>query len=244
MFRNLIKYEWLRYKALRSSWIWVVAIMLFMALIGYAQVSSGTNYEINVIYGRSINILGVLIGLFSIVFTAIEYRHNTIRGLLVATNKRNKVFGAKLLYLWFLSAVFLVVAMVVIALVASATAAIKGSTLSFSNFSTLWFWRDIGRDLLYCWLFASLGFSLSKIFRDTVVPIVTFLITPLFIENILTGLTKDAHWTSYLPFRASDTMFNTTNKTEFLKYGGAFLAYCLVLLSLAYYWFNKKDITK
>lgn len=243
MLSSLLKYEWLRYKSLRSSWIWLVAIMLFMALIGYAQVSEGSNYQFNVIFVHAVNILGLLTGIFAIVFTAIEYRHNTIRGLLVATNKRGTVFIAKLLYLWLLGLIYLVVAAIVVGGVASLTAHIKHGVMGYSSFSELWFWRDMGRYLLYCWLFIGLGFALAKVFRDTVVPIVAYLVTPLFIENILTALTKDALWTSYLPFRASDTMLTTTSKTEFIKYGGVFLGYCLVSIGLAYYWFTKKDIT-
>lgn len=244
MFLRMLKYELLRFKSIRSSWIWCIVILLLAGLVGFGTgwQSHPTTYDIGLLLKDIVTLPIFLLAIFCVVFTGMEYRHNTIRGLLVASNRRSLIFFTKWLYFLLVALIMFGLIMAVYLTVLTVTASFKDVTIYWSATSSAWFWRDVGRSILAIWLLSSIGYALAHIFRDYIVPIVSMLIVPLFLENILMGLTHDAHWTSFTPFRSLEMATTSQVQHDVVTHGTAVLVYTLIFTVLAYWRFTRRDM--
>lgn len=197
---GLLRYEWIRFSTIRSTWIMIGLAILAAAiptfLIGLlasniAQMASGGPNGPGVPGGPDVNYTTLLsLGLtFATIFLAVigaqaigqEYRHGLIRMLLSSFPRRSQTLSVKL-------------AFIAVVTVISAIVVILFSYLAFwlsvrgkSSVNLVWGSNDTVitfRSVLYVLCFVLIAFALSLITRNLPIGIVVPIVLAMFVEPI------------------------------------------------------------
>lgn len=262
--RNALRYEWMRLRTLRSTW-WLTGLSLLVAgLLGlpalglkgsptvqdYGDVVTGGG-------GGAVFLVSILLSMIGIFAIGHEYRYGTIRPTLSALPRRSNVLAAKVVVV----AVYVfVVALVGLLLRYAVAVAILGHRLTrLGLFPTPMARVWIG-SLVYTVIFALVGFALSGLFRNIPAAIVTVILMPLLVENIVRGLLglhvfhSIRGFAKALPFSSGMQIFryqpvgtNGNSGAGFLAVPSpvdgllVFLAFLAIVLGLSWFLFEKRD---
>ena len=261
-----LRYEWVRIRTLRSTW-WILGLSVLIpaglaALLAAnidAQDFSGFGDVVTAVVLTQGAVLGFplliayltsLVGVFAF---GHEYRHGMIRATLTAVPRRTPVLLAKV-----------VVTAVVVALVAFASllaalllgVAFGGDLVDVRAAVT---WQVIGGVVGYCTMFALAGLALAAIFRNQIAALVTVLLAPSVVEQVISAvltipdaLNSVEFLTRYLPFEAGSQLYKPSdvlNVGDFfgpppltpLTGGVVMLIFTVVLLAVAFALFAERD---
>jgi ABC-2 type transport system permease protein len=262
--RGALRYEWVRLRTLRSTW-WLTGLSLLISgLLGLGALGmKGTlkvqNYG-DVLTGGgggAIFLISILLSLIGIFAIGHEYRYGTIRPTLSALPRRSNVLAAKLLVVT--GYVFVVALVCLVLRYAIAVVILGHRLLRLGLFPTpiarVW----IG-SIVYTVIFVLVGFALSGLFRNIPAAIVTVILLPLLVENILRGLLglhvfhSIRGFAKALPFSSGMQIFryepvgtNGNSGAGFLAVPSpvdgllVFLAFLAIVLGLSWVLFEKRD---
>jgi ABC-2 type transport system permease protein len=262
--KNALRYEWMRLRTLRSTW-WLTGLSLLVAgLLGlgalglkgpvhvqdYGDILTGGG-------GGAILLVSILLSIIGVFAIGHEYRYGTIRPTLSALPRRSDVLAAKVIVV---TAYVFVVALICVVLRYLIAVLILGHRLLDlglfpSPMARVW----IG-SIVYTVIFTLVGLALAGLFRNIPAAIVTVIVLPLIVENILRGL-LGLHvfhairgFAKVLPFFAG---------SQILRYGAPgtngnstgtghatpspvdglliFIAFLVIVLGLSWVLFEKRD---
>ncbi len=149
------------------------------------------------ISSNSIIFAGLILAFAGLLLVGNEYRYNTIMYSLTGSNKRYKVLFAKVIA----ASVFALVLSLIVTFFAPfctiAGAWLQGTHVGPQQFDC---WAILWRCLFCGWGYAMYALILVAIMRNQIGAIVTFLLTPLIAEGILSLWLKNN--TKYLPFNS------------------------------------------
>jgi ABC-type transport system involved in multi-copper enzyme maturation permease subunit len=261
-----LRYEWARITTLRSTW-WILGLSVLVPtglagllaatlnlddFSGYEDVVTAVVLTQGAVVGFPL-LLAYLTGLIGVFAFGHEYRHGMIRATLTAVPRRGAVLAAKV----FVTAV----AVALGSLVSALTALLIGSVLSggLVDVDAGGTWRVIGGMVAYCTLFALTGLALAAIFRNQVAALVTVLLAPSVLEQVVgavltipEALNSVEFLTRYLPFDAGSQLYKPANvfnvgdffgpkPLEPLTGGLVMLIFTTVLLAVAFVLFAERD---
>jgi ABC-2 type transport system permease protein len=188
---------------------------------------------------HAIVFVGILLAFVGLLVLGHEYRYNTIMYTLTSSNRRLKSLVAKVLVI----SVF-ALAMSLLITFFSPLCTIIGARLHGMSLGpqTYDYWSVIWRCLFVGWGYAMYAFILIAIMRNQVGAIVSFLLVPLFGENILSLLLKNN--ATYLPFTSLQSIGNpalTESATTPGRQALIVLAYVSVGLLVSTVLFVRRD---
>lgn len=257
---DALRYEWVRLKTLRSTW-WLTGLALVAtAVLALTALGLHEGPLNNEDYGSVITQPGLF---FSSIFLSLigtfamghEYRYGTIRPTLSAVPRRSYLMAAKVLVVMAWVALITVVCEIINYVI---SAIILGSRLTDLGFAP----GPIGRVWLgivgYITVNALIGLSLAALTRSMPAAIVSLLVFPLIVENLLRALLSLHFLKSVrgilkvLPFSAGQQIFNLSSTPDRAPDGfkevpgpwaGAFIfiAFMCILLAIAWTMFERRD---
>ena len=257
---DALSYEWLRLRTLRSTW-WLSGLALaatgLLALTALGQHDKPLTIEDygNVITQPGLFFSSIFLSLIATFAMGHEYRYGTIRPTLCAVPRRSHLMAAKLIVVggWVAgSAILLEAVNYLISWI------ILGSRLTDQGFAP----GPIGRVWLgivgYITVNALVGFALATLTRSMPAAIVTLLVFPLIVENLLRALLSLDFLKSVrgiakvLPFSAGQQIFSVSPVRDRAPDGfrevpgpwaGAFIfiAFMSILLAIAWTLFERRD---
>jgi ABC-2 type transport system permease protein len=261
--KNALRYEWMRLRTLRSTW-WLTGLSLLVGgLLGlgalgpkgplsvqdYGDVLTGGG-------GAAILLVSILLSMIGVFAIGHEYRYGTIRPTLSALPRRSNVLAAKVIVV---AAYVLAVALICVVLRYLVAVLIVGHRLLDvglfpSSMARVW----IGA-IVYPVIFTLVGLALAGLFRNIPAAIVTVIVLPLIVENILRGL-LGLHvfhairgFAKVLPFFAGSQIlrYGPPGSSGNNASGGAapspidglliFIAFLVIVLGLSWVLFEKRD---
>jgi ABC-2 type transport system permease protein len=261
--KGALRYEWMRLRTLRSTW-WLtglsvlIAGLLGLAALGKKGTLSVQDYgDIVTGGGGAVFLVAILLSLIGIFAIGHEYRYGTIRPTLSALPRRSNVLAAKLLVV---TGYVLVVALVCLVLRYAIAVVILGHRLlRLGLFPTPMARVWIG-SIVYTVIFVLVGFALALLFRNIPAAIVTVILLPLLVENILRGLLglhvfhSIRGFAKALPFSSGMQIFryepvgsNGNTGAGFLAVPSpvdgllVFMAFLAIVLGLSWFLFEKRD---
>jgi ABC-type transport system involved in multi-copper enzyme maturation permease subunit len=261
--KGALRYEWMRLRTLRSTW-WLTGLSLLIAgllalpALGLKGSLTVTDYGDIVTGGGGgavflVSILLSMIGIFAI---GHEYRYGTIRPTLSALPRRSIVMAAKALVV---AGYVFVIALLSLVLRYAIDVVILGHRLlRLGLFPTPMARVWIG-SIVYTVIFALVGFALAGLFRNIPAAIVTVILLPLLVENIIRGLLglhvfhSIRGFAKALPFSSGAEIFryqpvDTGNSGAGFQAVPSpvdgllvFLAFLAIVLGLSWFLFEKRD---
>ena len=262
-----LAYEWRRLTTLRSTW-WLIiigsvvtlglALLIGLAIASGGDVSEGNDFVLGAIatQGAAIGVTPLLVAyvmaLMGVFCFGHEYRHGMIRATLTAVPSRVAIFSAK------------TVITGLAAFVVGGVTTLIGVFVALGLVSELHADADVIRELvlgtaIYTGLFALVGLALAAMFRNQVAALITVLLTPLVLENVVRAILivppafdDIEHLARYLPFDAGGQLYvqlSLNQALEFLGYdplgpvggGLVFAGFTAVLLAGACALFVSRD---
>lgn len=199
-----LKAEYRKLYTIRSTYIISGLSIVFLAAISFwfvgykADPTSALNA--NIVSREllsNISFLAIFAAIVSILSITHEYRYNTIMYTLTASNSRSKVLLSK-----FIATISFSVLYIAVGLAVAVGALLFGMQLADINLIKQYVdWGDLLWRLgFYAIGFASMGLLFGFLFRNVVGAVVTILLMPATIEQLLSLALKDN--AVYLPFRA------------------------------------------
>jgi ABC-2 type transport system permease protein len=262
--RGALRYEWMRLRTLRSTW-WLTGLALLIAgLLGLSALGLKGNLAVSDYGdiltgggGGAVFLVSILLSMIGIFAIGHEYRYGTIRPTLSALPRRSTVLAAKVLVV---TGYVLVVALLCLVLRYAVAVVILGHRLLRLGLFPTPMARVWVGSIVYTVIFALVGFALAGLFRNIPAAIVTVILLPLLVENILRGLLGLHVFRSIrglakaLPFSSGAQIFryqpvgtngNTGAGFEALPspVDGllVFLAFLAIVLGLSWVLFEKRD---
>lgn len=261
-----LRYELVRIRTLRSTW-WIAGMSVLIPAVlagllaasldaddmeGFETVRTAAVLTQGAVLGFPLLVayLSSLLGVFAF---GHEYRHGMVRATLTAVPRRAPVLLAKVM----VTALFVAVLSLLSILVTLLVAVIFGGDLIDASNSVTW--QVVGGVVGYCTLFALIGLAFAAIFRNQIAALVTVLLVPTVLEQILTvvltlpdALNSAEFLTRYLPFDAGSQLFKPSDvlnvgdvfgatPLEPLAGGLVMLIFTTLLLALAYVLFSERD---
>jgi ABC-2 type transport system permease protein len=189
---DALRYEWVRLRTLRSTW-WLTGLTLAIgALLGLPAL--GLKGQLTVVDygdlltgggGLTIFLESILLSMIGIFAIGHEYRYGTIRPTLSALPRRSSLLAAKVIVI---ALYIFVVALVTTVVRYGVAVLILGHRLTDLGL----FPTPMGRVwigvLLYTVIYTLVGLALAGLFRNIPAAIVTVIVMPLVVENIIRGL--------------------------------------------------------
>ena len=261
-----LRYEWARIRSLRSTW-WISGMSVLIPAVlagllaaslsaadfeGFDTVVTGVVLTQGAVFGFPL-LLAYLTSLLGVFAFGHEYRHGMVRATLTAVPRRAPVLLAKVVVI----TVFVAVLSLISILVCLLVALVFGGDLIDSQVSVTG--QIIGGVVAYSTLFALIGLALAAIFRNQIAALVTVLLVPTVVEQILSvvfvlpdALNSAEFITRYLPFDAGSQMYKPRDvlivndvfgptPLEPLGGGLVMLIFTVLLLALAYVLFSERD---
>jgi len=255
-----LRYELVRVRTVRSTWIGLAAAFVIALLLGYLIASPGDFYDENgILVGTSVDWLGAFT--FPLSATAIaaavlasqaigqEYRLGIVRLTLSAFPRRGRVLTAKVLVVLLLSA-----AVTAISLLGSYLAVVLRGYPSAPDTAPAPDSTYVVRAFVFMALFALSAFALAGITRQTAVGVAVPIIAGYIIEPILgVVLTDRADWlVRILPWSNATRWAELPPDPSLVEPGslqlatgwgalGIFAVWVLVLLALETWSFLRRD---
>jgi ABC-2 type transport system permease protein len=214
---DALRYEWVRLRTLRSTW-WLIGLALVPALLLelhalaiHGSVSLIDYGDIMTAGGLGAFLVVILLAMIGVFAIGHEYRYGTIRPTLTALPQRSTVMTAKVLVV--LAVVVVVTLLCEIGQYLVALSILGHRLLDLGLFPgpMARVWIGIA---VYNGIFALVGLALAGLFRNIPAAIVTIILFPLVIENVIRGLLTISALHSIrglgkvLPFSAGQQIFS------------------------------------
>ncbi|GAB3112647.1 ABC transporter permease [Janibacter alkaliphilus] len=215
-----VRSELLKFFTTRLWWGMAIAVVLvgaaFAALNGFFLTSSSaeemmggpmdpTDLAINV-YTGGLGVGYVLLLTIGVMQVGSEYRHKTITSTFLATPRRVKVMGSKVLALLVLGVVYGLLAIVSSVFVGGAILGIQGAEL----FPSADVWRTLALGMLVLGLWALIGLGVGILIPNQVAALVLAISIAWIVEpiiGVLLGITEwGAEIAQYLPSAATSAV--------------------------------------
>jgi ABC-type transport system involved in multi-copper enzyme maturation permease subunit len=246
---HLVRAELLKVRTTRGWWVYLGLIVLLVGLGVAADIGSSDDlqrsdveYQRGLIEGGGFALLLALILAITVVTT--EFRHGTITPTLLDTPRRESVIAAKALAMILVSIGFVLLALAVMAIVASVWLAAVGAENHLADDKVL---EAAGKLVLAAPIWALVGIAIGALVQSQVAALVGTLIWLFIAEMILAAvleLLDVGGLSDYLPFRALDAADGTN--TDLLPYWtavGVSLAWAAVLGAAGTERLRRRDIT-
>lgn len=189
---GLLRYEWLRFATIRSSWVMLGLPIIVAAavgwLFGHFSDSMGRGTGVTVDFGVLISVSPVMT-LAAVFLTVIaaqsigqEYRHGVIRVTLTQFPHRNRVLVAKLLLVIVLVAVMAAIVIGVLWGAAAIGIAPSGGSIRYTSSTD---GPLIVRALLYVVIFTIIAFAITLLTRVMQLGIILPIVLALLVEPII-----------------------------------------------------------
>jgi ABC-2 type transport system permease protein len=261
--KNALRYEWMRLRTLRSTW-WLTGLSLLLAgllglhALGLKGPLSVVDYgDIVTAGGGGVILVSILLSMIGVFAIGHEYRYGTIRPTLTALPRRSTLLAAKVIvvmvYVFVVALVSIVLRYVIAVLILGHRLLDLG--LFPSPMARVW----IG-SIVYTVIFALVAFALAGLFRNIPAAIVTVILLPVLVENIIRGLLSIHAFHSIrgfakvLPFSAGFQIFRYQPVGSDGNTGAGFLAvpspvdgllifiaFLAIVLGLSWLLFEKRD---
>lgn len=261
-----LRYEWVRIATLRSTW-WIVALSVLVPaglaalLAANVDIADFSGYEdvVTAVVLTQAAVLGFpllvayLTSLLGVFAFGHEYRHGMVRATLTAVPRRGPVLVAKVV----VTALLVAVVSLVSTLVALLLGIALGGELIDAGATVTW--QVIGGVVGYCTMFALVGLALAAIFRNQIAALVTVLLAPTVLEQVITAVLTipDAldpveFLVRYLPFDAGSQLYKPGDVLNVADLFGpspldpvpgglVMVAFTAILLAVAYVLFTERD---
>jgi ABC-2 type transport system permease protein len=257
---DALRYEWVRLRTLRSTW-WLTGLavvatgVLALTALGMHEGPLTTEDYGNVITQPGLFFSSIFLSLIGTFSMGHEYRYGTIRPTLGAVPGRSHLMAAKVAIVLGWVALWAIVCEALNYLI---SALILGSRLTDLGFAP----GPIGRVWVgivgYITVTALIGLALATLTRSMPAAIVTLLVFPLIVENLLRALLSLHFLRSIrgvlkvLPFSAGQQIFSVSKTPDRAPDGfkevpgpwtGAliFIIFMSILLGIAWTMFEKRD---
>lgn len=257
---DALRYEWTRLRTLRSTY-WLTGLgLLITAAIAFIIAFVGRNDAVNsqavafVLLGGGdfATFIPIFMAIIGILAVGHEYRYGLIQPTLTALPQRSTLLTAKIVVV----ATFTVAVVVVSLLVNLAIGVIFWGDVPDLGSSPLN--EVIPGYVVMVLLYAILGIALAQLFRGVPSAIVVLLVTPLVVEQVITGLSflPALDWlvpvVKFLPFTAGQRLIATQpfetgpEGPDFELFdrwvsGGVFALWTAAVLAVAWYLFQTRD---
>ena len=211
---DLVRAELLKVRTTRGWYVYLGVLVLLVGLGVAGDVGttddptrSTVEYQTDLVEGAGFSLLLALILAITVVTT--EFRHGTITPTLLHTPRRERVIFAKAITMVIVAAGFALVALAVLAAVASVWLAAVGASNHLTDPEVL---KAGGKLLLAGPIWALLGVAVGALVQNQVGALVGALIWIFLGETILAALLELLDLggiTDYLPFQALDAADGT-----------------------------------
>jgi ABC-2 type transport system permease protein len=211
---DALRYEWVRIRTVRSTWVLTILSLLFTGLIA-GLTAGGANAQTNVqglaealTAGSALTPL--LMGLIGVFAFGHEYRFGVIYSTLTAVPLRSAVAAAKALMVMAWAAVVAVVC-VLLSWVLAVT--IGGGDYDRLSVTSAPVPRMLVGVVIWVVLWALFGLAYGGLFRNVPAAVTLLLVIPLVVENVIRALLSlDAlepirDVGDYLPFTAGAQLY-------------------------------------
>jgi ABC-2 type transport system permease protein len=260
--KSALRYEWVRIRTLRSSWVLAISALLTSAVISWllAQFDfrdteiTAASWADSLAAGPTAfaPLLMSLVGIFTF---GHEYRHGLIRPTLTAVPRRSVLIAAKIIIVGVLAGIVTIINFVVsLGLHILLLGDQLGSVSSWGSPVPRVF---VGAVLLTV-IWSLIGLALAGLLRNVPGSIVLILVWPLVVEPLLLSLTVIDALKSlrgivvYLPFIAGNALSSTSasanqgsdstfNFVSPLVGGLTFAGFMTVLMAATWILFERRD---
>ena len=232
--KGALRYEWVRVRTVRSTWVLSAAALLAAVLVSLAlglNPTSGAGSDgpqpggvrgdqeaFAMVLTAPAQLSPLLMGLLGAFAFGHEYRYGTIRSTLAALPRRRVVATAKVLVVALWAAA---VASVGVALAAVAALLVRGGRYGPEVSLTAGPTPRVALGVvLYVVLSALIGLALGWLFRNIPAAVTLLLVVPLIVEPILRGLLSLSVLEPisgvgrYLPFGAGGQLFAYSTRVD------------------------------
>lgn len=241
-----LKSELRKLLTIRSTYLIVIISLLITALFaGYIEGFRNANNDLQsqgLLENQStsaIVFVGLILAFAGLLLAGHEYRYNTIVYTLTSTNRRTKVFIAKLLAISMFAILTALLITFFSPLMTIVGAKLAGNTIVPQDFHV---WSVLWKCLFTGWGYAMYAFIILMIMRNQVGAIVTFLLLPLIGENILMLLLKDnSHYLPFTGLQAVATPTSLGNSASSTEQALIVLVYVAVGLLISAILFVRRD---
>lgn len=258
---GLLRYEWLRFSTIRSTWVMLGLPIVVAALVGWLfghfSDSMGRGTGLKVSFGTLISVSPVMT-LAAVFLTVIaaqsigqEYRHGVIRVTLTQFPHRNRVLIAKLIVIVVVVAVMAAISIGVLWGAAIVGISPSGGSITYSAATD---GPLIARALIYVVLFTLIAFALTLLTRVMQLGIIIPIVLALLVEPIIrvivllaTGFngggrptTDDEPWIlRILPFSSGQAALDVAGSPW--QSLGTFAIWCAAIMIPAWILFMRRD---
>ena len=250
---RVIRAEWTKLRALRSTWWCALAAVVLIVGLGAAIAGSGAPYKVSVgnsaAAGVSASLLGLLfaqlvLGVVGVLAFSGEYGTGMIRATLAVVPARLPVLWAKLIVLAGLVLPLTLLCAVVDFLTATALESARGgSAISLTDPGVL---REVVGASLYLTVIVIIGLALGALLRRTAAGLsvfaAVFFVVPIVVGALPHNITGFA---PYLPSNAGGTLWgNPLTTAHALSPWAGFAVLCgyaVVLTGLAAWRLRRRD---
>lgn len=234
-------------------WLWMLVLGLAMtvattsAAIGFAEpgpLGLETAAGQRTVFAQATATL-VVSGILGILAVTGEFAHQTATPTFLATSRRGRVVGAKLLTYAAAGIVYAAACTVVVLGVALPWLAAKGVDVVLSGPDLA---RTLGGVGLEVALYAVLGVGLGCLMRNQIAAIVGFVVYIFVLGPILTGVPATSDAAQYLPYQAGNALGRLTSSLDAAMLGQAagglvLLGWALTFAALGTRMAIRRDIT-
>lgn len=243
---DLLRAEWIKVRSLRSSFILGLVAVALTVVVAVLVGSLRHDVETEDLAAGYLGGFLAATFLFAVIATLVaasEFRTGTIRATLTATPRRGSVAAAKIVMVGF-SALVTGALMEALALgLGLGISRARGQSVELSRSD----WRLAAGGLIFLVLLSLLGLALGFLIRNPAGALVTLIVWPLLIENLISGvfyLVKTERFVKYLPYRAGFALYaDNAGSESFSRWlGGVYFASWVAgLLILGIILFRRRD---
>jgi ABC-2 type transport system permease protein len=241
----LVGDEWIKLRTVRGPWV-LIAVQQAVIIAGVSGLAAaGADLATAEGVRTLLSHAGLVSAIFSLVLgvTAVagEYRHRTITDTYLATPRRGRVIGAKLITYTVLGLVVGTLSAVTGLLVTAFWLAVDGPGLDPSDGLV---WRIVAGTVAFNVVYAAIGVSLGALVRNLTAALTGALVWIALVETIVANLIGD--WGRWLPNRAGLALGYMPATVPVLPQWGAGLllvAYAAVIVAIGGAVTVRRDVT-
>ena len=218
----LVRSELLKIRTTRGWYAYLAVIVLLVGIAVAADIGDSSNVvrglsEFQVGLVDSAGIAALLAVVLGITMVTTEFRHGTITPTLLAEPRREAVLAAKAVAESIVAVFFALLALFVVAGVASIWLSIVDADIHLGNADVA---KRAAQAILLCVLWGLTGVAIGSVVHSQVAALVGTLVWVFLGEHLVAALFGVIDFdgaVSYLPFRALDSA-DGTNEADMLSY--------------------------